>query len=379
MTVRPFARPTMAVLATLTSILTLAGCASNSTKPAEEVPVQAVSKIDHEAWASLGYRLDWQGFPYAGTIANPKITFVTPSANHVLVQETNSYVSLLEVNNGARRWSVEFGNNLTKFVGLGADPADANRIYVSAESELFTVAATTGGITTRERFDKVVNTKPVLMDGLAIFGTSIGEVLAHRPGATLKAWGYGTGSAIDTQPIAMTDGVAVVTIKGDVLFFTSSGLLQGRNMVLANVSTTPVSNGHLLAIAGLDQSLWCFDPKGNQMWRLRQSAPLTVQPTALENSVVCELPETGLTNIDFATGNVLWSNPKVRGTVVASHGGRLVVWNGSTANLVDAKRGDLLASVNLPGIVSLTPDQFDGGNLYAATAEGSIAKFRLRK
>lgn len=377
MTVRSIAP--LAPLA-LASLLALAGCGSTPSKPADKAPAaQAVAKIDHDAWASLGYRLDWQGFPFAGTIANPKITFVTPSASHVLVQESNSYVSLLEVNNGARRWSVEFGNNLTKFVGLDSDPADANRILVSAESELFIVAAQTGGITSRERFDKVVNTKPVLIDGLAIYGTSIGEVLAHRPGATLKAWGYGTGSAIDAAPTAMKDGVAVVTINGDVLFFTPSGLLQGRNMVLSNTTTNPVSSGGLLAIAGLDQSLWCFDQKGNQVWRLRQSAPLTVQPTALENSVVCELPETGLTNVDFASGNVLWSNPKVRGTVVASHNGRLVVWNGSTANLVDAKRGDVLAAVELPGVVSLTADQFDGGNLYAATAEGSIAKFRLRK
>ena len=379
MTVRSIAQSPLAPLA-LASLLALAGCGSAPSKPAATTTVaQAVAKIDHDAWASLGYRLDWQGFPFAGTIANPKITFVTPSANHVLVQETNSYVSLLEVNNGARRWSVEFGNSLTKFVGLNADQADANRIFVSAESELFIVAAQTGGITSRERFDKVVNTKPILMDGLAIYGTSNGEVLAHRPGATLKAWGYGTGSAIEAAPAVTTDGVAIVTINGDVLFFTPSGLLQGRNMILSSTSTNPVSSGGLLAIAGLDQSLWCFDQKGNQVWRLRQSAPLTVQPTALENSVVCELPETGLTNVDFASGNVLWSNPKVRGTVVASHNGRLVVWNGTAASLVDAKRGDLLTSVDLPGIVSLTADKFDGGNLYAATAEGSIAKFRLRK
>ncbi len=379
MTVRSIAQSPLAPFA-LASLLALAGCGSAPSKPAATTTVaQAVAKIDHDAWASLGYRLDWQGFPFAGTIANPKITFVTPSANHVLVQETNSYVSLLEVNNGARRWSVEFGNNLTMFVGLGADPADANRIFVASESELFTVAAQTGGLTTRERFDRVVNTRPVLMNGLGIFGAANGEVLAHRPGATLKAWGYGTGSTIDASPTAMTDGVAVLTISGDVLIFTPDGLLQGRNRILGNTSTNPVSNGPLLAIAGLDQSLWCFDLKGNQVWRLRQSAPLTVQPTALENSVVCELPETGLTNVDFASGNVLWSNPKVHGTVVASHAGRLVVWNGSTACLVDAKRGDLLTSVNLPGVVSLTPDQFDGGNLYAATAEGSIAKFRLRK
>lgn len=379
MPVRSLATSTLASL-TLAALVGLAGCASSPSKPAGvDTAPQAIAKIDHDAWSALGYRLDWQGFPFLGTVSNPSITLVTPSANHVLVQEANSNVSLMEGNNGARRWCVEFGSNLTKFVGLHGDPLDANRIFVSAESELFLVAAQTGGLTSREAFDRVVNTAPVFMGGLAIYGTSIGEVLAHRPGATLKAWGYGTGSAIDAAPAAMTDCVAIVTIKGDVLFFTPSGLLQGRNMILSSTSTDPVSNGELLAVAGLDQSLWCFDPKGNQMWRLRQSAPLTVQPTALEKSVVCELPETGLTNIDFATGNVLWSNPKVHGTVVASHAGRLVVWNGSTACLVDAKRGDLLASVNLPGIVSLTPDQFDGGNLYVATAEGSIAKFRLRK
>lgn len=356
----------------------LVGCASSSAPKVVDVAPAAPSKIDHDAWGKLGYRLDWQGFPFAGIVSNPKITFLTPSSAHVLVQEGGSHVSLLETNNGARRWCVQFGSHLTRFVGLGFDPSEPNRVYVSADSELFTVAAPTGNIVDREKFSRVVNTAPVLTNGLAIYGTSNGEVLAQRPGATLKAWGYGTEASIEAQPVLMDNAIGVVTASGGVLFFSPEGMLLGRNKILAGTSTNPVANATNMAIAGLDQSLWCFDVRGNLAWRLRQPAPLTVQPTALESFVVCELPETGLTAVDFATGKVLWSNKSVHGTVFASNKGRLLVWNGTTASVVDEKRGDLLTSVELPGIQSITTDQFDGGNLYAATSEGSVAKFRLR-
>jgi outer membrane protein assembly factor BamB len=352
------------------------GCAST---PEDKAPTsQGVSTIDHDAWGKLGYRLDWQGFPFAGTVANAKVTLLTPSATYVLVQEKNSNVSLLEPNTGARRWTVEFGNNLTKFVALNSDPTDPNHIFVSAESELFTVAASSGNIIDRARFDKVVNTAPVLTDGLAIYGTSVGEVIAHRPGTMLKAWGYGTSAAIDANPVKLADSIGVVNIRGDVLFFNAGGSIQGRNHILGTLSTNPVTNGSYLACASLDQSLWCFDARGALTWRLRRSAPLAIQPTALETAVVCELPDSGLTAVEFATGKILWSNKAVRGTVVASNKGHLLVWDGLTASILDAARGDLLTAVELPGVAQITTDQFDAGNLYAATAEGSVAKFRLR-
>lgn len=364
----------------LASILAggLVGCASTPDKRSEPIAAAVPSTIDHDAWSKLGYRLDWQGFPFAGIASNPQITFLTPSATHVLVQEKNSHVSLLEPNNGARRWSVEFGTNLTRFVALGSDPAEPNRVFVSADSELFTVAAPTGNIIDRETFDRVVNTAPVLTNGLAIYGTSNGEIIAERPGATLKAWGYGTRSVIEANPVKIGESVGVVTGGGEVLIFSADGTLLGRNHILGGTSTNPVANSTNMVIAGLDQSLWCFDLHGTLAWRLRQPEPLTVQPTALEDAVICELPEVGLAAVEIATGKLLWSNKAVHGTVVASNKNRLFVWNGTTASIVDQKRGDLLTSTTLRGIRSITTDQFDGGNLYAATAEGSVAKFRLR-
>jgi outer membrane protein assembly factor BamB len=356
----------------------LMGCASTDGSSGERGVPQVAAKIDHDAWGSLGYRLDWQGFPFAGVASNPGITFLTPSATHVLVQNKSSHVSLLETNTGARRWSVEFGSPLTRFVALGSDPAEPNRVFVSADSELFTVAAPTGNIIDREKFDRIVNTAPVLSNGLAIYGTSVGEILAHRPGATLKAWGYGTDSTIDANPVRLTDSVGFVTARGDVLLLSPDGALMGRNRILGTTSTNPVSNGAYMAVARLDQSLWCFDARGGLAWRLRQPAPLRVQPAALENLVVCELPETGLTAVEFDNGKVIWSNKTVHGTVIAANKNRLFVWDGTTASIVDAKRGDVLTSTLLPGVRFITTDQFDGGNLYAATSEGSVAKFRLR-
>lgn len=349
-----------------------------STKPPAEVRSVADLKVDYDAWARIGYRLDWVGFPFPGASPNSKPSFIDMHDDAVFIQDSNSTVSCVEASNGAVRWSNTLAGPLTKFVAVERDASSPDRVYVASESELFTLGVGNGNLVGRERFSRVVNTRPVFEGNLAIFGCSNGEVMAHMIGRNLKAWGFGAVGAIDRDPVRLGESIVFITGSGDIPMLNSGGRLAARAHVYQGVDTDPVSDGERVFIAGRDQSIWSFDAAGGLQWRHRTSVPLTVQPTAWNNVLYCEIPGEGLHAFESSSGTPVWSNKALTGTVIGSRSGNLLVWNGSTLSLVDVARGDVISAIELPGIRSLSLQSFDDGTIYAVTDKLSLAKFLPR-
>jgi outer membrane protein assembly factor BamB len=349
-------------------------------KPKDDPNAPApIPPVDHEAWSKLGYRLDWRSPGFYATKRTQRILHAAAYPDMVLVQDNESTLSYLEPSTGKIRWSSELASPLTRFVGITRDTNDSGRILVSSESELFGVSPATGTLTLREKFDRVVNTSPVTDGPIAVYGCSTGEVLAHMVGMKYRAWGQITPGAIEADPVRVGYAIGVVSQSGDVLFVSGAGAVLGKARMYRGVSTNPVSDGQRMYVASLDQSLWAFAPNGSTVWRVQTPSPLAVQPTATEKAIYCEIPGKGLTAFEPETGLVRWSSKTVRGTVISASPGRLVVWDGTTASIVEPERGDLIASATLAGVEKLVTDRFDGGALYAIGPGPIVGKFVPRK
>lgn len=335
---------------------------------------EAGPEFPHAAWQKVGYRLNWRGYPFAGTRGAPRVTELRAWSDYVIAQERSSEVSLMESTTGAVRWSTDLANPLTRFVGVTRDARDPNLVLVASESELFGLTAQTGNLLNRERFEKVVNTRPLVAGPLAIFGTSTGEVQAHLIGRSVKAWGFGTSGAIDAAPVRVGAAIGFVSQAGDVLFLSEGGAVIGRSRIYSGLANDPVANDSTMFIAGLDQSLWAIDPSGSLRWRVRHSAPLRAQPATDGPRVYCDLPGQGLTGFDAATGRQLWVAKNTGGTVVGTQGASLIVWDGEAVSLVDAVRGDVLERAEIPGVAFIRTDSFADGNLYAVGIDGTVSK-----
>lgn len=369
----------LARLVVLPATLLLVACESGPEPTSNEPPVIQAVEVDHDAWGKLGYRLDWQGFPYAGVPGKAQTTSLTPTKDIVLLQERGSTVVLVEASTGALRWSVDLTSPLTRFLDLRRDPDNPQQILVSSETELFTLAAQTGNFLRRDRFPRVVNTPPVCVAGLAIYGTTAGEIFAQQVATGLKTWGYGARAGFEAHPVKLDGAVGVVAQDGEVLLITPNGKINGRSKIFEGLGNSPVTDGKYLFIAGQDQSVWAFDEHANLVWRQRTASPLTAQPAAYQKMLLCDMPEGGLTAFESTTGKILWTNPKVHGTVIAARGGNLLAWDGTTATLVEPARGDTIASAELKDVVRLETDDFADGHLYAVTSTGSLCKFAPRK
>lgn len=344
--------------------------AKPAAKPGEYAP-----NVDHDAWAKLGYRLDWQGFPFLAGGNTARVTRIVPFDDMVLVQESSSAVALLEANTGAKRWAVDLANPITKFTGISRDPQDSARILVSSESELFGLAAQSGNLVIREKYEKVVNTAPVTIGHLAIYGCSTGEVQAHVVGRGVKAWGFDLQGSIDADPVRMGESVGAVSQAGEVVFLTDKGAVLGRNKIFQGLATNPVANDTTMYVAGLDQSVWAFDFTGALAWRYRTSVPLKDQPTLHADTLYVNVPGQGLTALNAADGHVRWISKSAAGTVIAVRNKQLIAWDGTSAYTIDPDRGDVYDKVELQNIQFIKLDAFDNGNAYAVDGRGVVSKF----
>lgn len=348
------------------------GCETTSSRNKQAV---VAPDPEADAFKALGYRLDWRGRGFVDK--NHKPLFMVPMGDVLAYQDSASSLTIINADTGQIRWTTQSASALTKFV---APVRDGRVVRCSSETELYTLSLETGSLVGRESYEKVITTSPAVAGELYIYGTAIGELLAHIKGMGIKLWGFQTTGAIEQPPIMIGSTVGSVSQSGDVVFIdASSGSIVGRTRLFAGSTTAPVTDGSQLFVASTDQSLYAIDPDGGRVtWRIRAVAPLTVQPSVVDGVVYAELPERGLCAIDADSGQVRWEKPETRGTVICARAQNLIVWDGKNAALIDAGTGDTLESVTLPNVALLSTDGAKDPIIYVTDAKGRIGKFLPR-
>ncbi|MBX3402607.1 MAG: PQQ-binding-like beta-propeller repeat protein [Phycisphaeraceae bacterium] len=374
-------RPTVAGAVLLSLVSAAGGCETDGQPAAAASPeARAASVPVHTSeYATLGYRIEWRGFPTM--FAGERVRFAEVLGDLVMVQDTAGVVSAIEVRSGERRWSDQPAQRLTKYTGM---TREGNRVIVASESEVFFYDSETGNLLDKQRLERVVNTRPMKIGEVLVFGCSDGQVLGHLTVNGFRLWGSGLDGAITADPVRFgdTDAVALVSSRGEILVTDGrTGNGMGRARIFGGPGAPLAASDSSLFIASVDHSLYAFSrDRAAQLWRHRTEEPLRRAPAFYEGRVYCDLGGPGLTAFDSGSGSILWQNKNVRGEVVAMRKGRLVVWDNatSTATLVDPARGETIESVKLDRIVHLRADQFVDGPLYAVSANGVVAKLVTR-
>ncbi|MBC7835767.1 MAG: PQQ-binding-like beta-propeller repeat protein [Phycisphaerales bacterium] len=363
------------------------------TVPPEER--EAAARIDHDAYATLGYRVQWRGFPTMTSGAVLRRLDVL--GDLVVAQDSASVVSAIETTTGRSRWSDQLGNPLTKFVG---SVRDGNRVICSSETDAFYLDADTGNLVAKHGLEMVVSTRPILAANILIYGTASGELLGLMKGTGYRVWGNSVQGGIDESPVAMltaegaenagaADVAGVVSQSGEVLLFnTTSGSGRGRAKIAGGVTVPAAASDGLLFVASLDQSIYAFDASSaNQVWRYRTDAPLHERPVYHEGRLYCHVASRGLVCFEAPTGKIIWSTKDVSGYVVGMRNGRLIVWDGpgnggrnggGTAWSLDPANGQIIEQHQLAGVSFMSVDAFVDGNLYTGTPSGVVTKFVAR-
>lgn len=365
--------------------VTLGGCTSSSSTGSTQTNAsgdgQIVARgewsIDHADWSELGYEWQWTGFPplQPGAI----IDHATAYEDILIFQGSGSTLSVLETNTGKVRWSRQVDRPSTRFQ---ESVRRGETLYTASDTELWELNLRNGNTLDRDSLGTLVNTSPLIVDNLAIFGTLSGELFAWQMENDFKLWSYKFDGPIHIPAISVnSEFIAAISDNGDLRTLETVNAHSGIAVRIAGGSDATLLTDEIgLYIASKDQSLYAFDIEdGFRFWRKRSSAPITVQHTLHEGVIYATTDDNGLSAIDSATGETLWQNDTIGGwgiTVVSSN--ELIVWSGYELLAIDKDRGDIIARIPLSDIAGIRTDSIDNGDLYVITLDGSVAKFSLR-
>lgn len=337
----------------------------------------AAFQIDHDAYAELGYRIDWRGFPAVGE--RERIRFIDMLGDALVVQETGSTVTLMEPSTGQVRWANQLAGPLTLFVG---NERILDRLYISGEPELYVLNVDTGTLLDRQKYESVVSTRPIVVGRALVYGTPEGEILAHLTSNGVKYWGFDGRDAIEFSPVQIGRAIGAVTRAGDVLFVNAeTGSLIGRNEIFRGPGAPLGAGSGLMFVASLDRSIYAFSPDGAELrWRYRTDTPLRQAPVEHDGVVYCDVPGEGLVALEAFTGNLKWRSSGVSGVVVGTRAGRLIAWDEATkrAFAIDPETGEAIARVTLEGVQDIRVKPFENGAMFVASESGVVARFRPR-
>ncbi|MEM8758454.1 MAG: PQQ-binding-like beta-propeller repeat protein [Planctomycetota bacterium] len=362
-------RWTAALALSIGALTSFSGCAGDPVITAEQ-RIEAL-RIEAAAWRAMGYRWDWKVAPTVAPGEEPRST--TASDDFVVFQESGGSLTGFSAGLGERLWVNQLGNSLAKFTGTAIV---GSQVYVTSESELFILDSTTGEMLDRQPFGQLVNTAPLISGNLVIVGTNLGELLGHFVPAGLKAWGHRMPGVFEQAPVRVGQVVGAVTTSGRVIFVDPVSRRQtGLNDIFDGPGAPLGSGDNKLFVASLDQSLYAFDPRdASRIWQHRTPDPVRGAPVFFGGVVYCSFREAGLTALDANTGDVLWSNPELRGDAVAIRNGRLMIFGDGRISQIDPQRGTILESLPLPNTRYISTDGFEDGDLYLTSDDGVIAR-----
>ncbi|MEM7754710.1 MAG: PQQ-binding-like beta-propeller repeat protein [Planctomycetota bacterium] len=409
--------PRTTVFATIAATAALAGlaaCSSSSnqaqTAPADERRTLAPDttqatdeglvtragelRINHDHWASAGYRWDWSARPRVERGGD--LERVDVSSGLLLAQDTRGTLSAIETDSGRVRWAVTPANRLVTFHGA---TVVNNMVFVFARPSLYALDADTGTFLSRQEMDVVVATKPFIEGGLAVFGTPKGEVYGHEFGDSRgellapplhkgrKAWGYQIDGAVLQQPVMVGGRIGVVSDTGTVFFVdpvTAAGVGSGRTY--GGVDAQPVTDGLRLFAASRDQSVYAFNPNGQLVWRYPTAATLRAQPVVWNRQgdpnrsvLFVDIPGEGIAAFEGPTGEKLWANADAGGTVVSIHDGTAIAVEGETVTTVDLRDGSTIERFTVRGLREVVADGVVDADVYLLGDDGYIAKLAPRR
>ena len=361
------------------SACAIGGCASTSsnTSTTQRVGADQEWNVTHADWAEIGYEWQWTGFPPLQP--NALIDHATAYDDVLVFQGSGSTLSVLESSTGKVRWSRQVDRPSTVFqesVRLG------DTLYTASDTELWELNIRNGNTLDRDSLGTLVNTSPLIVDNLAIFGTLSGELFAWQMENDFKLWSYKFDGPIHVPAISVNDDfIAAMSEKGDIRTLESMNAHSGMSVQIAGgTDATLLTDGVGLYIASKDQSLYAFDVEdGFRFWRKRSSSPITVQHTLHEGIIYATTEDTGLTAIDSATGDTLWSNKSIGGwALTVLDANELIVWSGYELLAIDIERGDVITRMPLSNIAGIRTNSVNDGDIYIITLEGSVAKFSLK-
>jgi outer membrane protein assembly factor BamB len=328
----------------------------------------------------LGYRIDHQSRTFPEEESG--IRRLSVQGDSAFVLDGRNFLTRLRRADGHRLWRIPVGDPLDDIRGITYLPDDG-LVLLLAGGHLIVLSDDTGTLLAKQELGQIASTAPVVFGPVLIYGARNGQLIWHSYQVGYQWRGYQISSSIRLDPLLVDDDVAVIASDGTVMVLdAASGSAMWEKRLLSGVEADPTAGDGLLYIAGLDQYVWALDAQtGRTAWRYLSEAPLVRAPTLIGDRLYQHIPTEGLvcfaaSPVNTPGGKVIWTTPRVQGRVIGQHGNRLLLWDAHDERLtvLNAERGAVISTIDLPGVRHLVMSHGDGEDLYAAADDGRVIR-----
>jgi outer membrane protein assembly factor BamB len=350
--------------------------------PETEIPIDletdllvGLSKV-----RELGFRVDHQvrTFPEGDS----GIKRFRVQGDSVFVLDGRNFLTRLRRADGHRLWRIPVADPLDDIYGITHLPSDG-LVLLMAGGYLMVLDEDTGSLVDKQALGQIASTAPIVYGPVLIYGARNGQLVWHSFEVGYQWRAYQISGSIRLAPLLVGDDVAIVAGDGTVMVLdAASGMAVWEKRLLSGVEAEPAAGNGLLYIAGLDQYVWALELQtGRTAWRYLSEARLACPPALVDDRLYQHIPTEGLVCFvarpsDAPSGKIIWTRPGVRGRVIGEHGNRLLLWDdhGPRVTLLDADRGSVARTIDLPGVRHLVMSEREIRDLYAAGDDGRVIR-----
>lgn len=353
------------------------GQSLDDPKAAGELERQHV--IGPDAARELNYRLDWQ---YLG--AGKNLKHLSVQGDSVYALDERNFLTRIKLDDGTRLWQVPIAESIEEVLGV---TMVEGRIYVATGGAMLVVDGANGTQIDKQKLKTIASTTAVEAGQFLIYGSRSGQVVWHSRAVGQQWRSYQVSHFIHLAPIVSEGYVVSIGAAGRIMVLNASDASQvwGAQLLDAISAAPAVGNGAVY-VAGLDQYLRAFDlSSGRGLWKVLSESQLTDSPTLIGDRVYQQIHGQGLLCFnalpqDSPGGEMLWKAADVKGNVITQRRNELFVWDSQRKRLtlVDATRGSLIKTMDLPQAAQIIVAGQNNTDIYAASNDGRIVRLTPR-
>lgn len=289
----------------------------------------------------------------------------------VAVESPGNVITALNLRDGSLAWKAILGDRSEQFYG---PMGDDRHVYVSSTRRIFKLLRRNGDIVNVYDLPLPVAMTPILVDGIAIFGSINGKLYGFDIEDGFRKWTYALKSRITSTPVLDGETVFAADDNGNYVVLTAkSGQLRWRGATYGPITADPVLDGFDIVVASEDQSLYSFQANtGNETWpAYRSEVALTQTPSVIDGVIYLVEPGLGLTAINADTGKAVWKTKNVF-QPVASAKGKVIAYVDKTLSKIDPATGSVVQTVPTREIQAIIHGT--DGSLLVVTPGGEIMR-----
>ncbi|MFZ3059459.1 MAG: PQQ-binding-like beta-propeller repeat protein [Candidatus Methanoperedens sp.] len=256
----------------------------------------------------------------------------------------------MDIKDGAMKWIYK---NATD--GYTSSPIVINNLAYagSKDGSFYAFDVQSGEPSWQILTGKVIESSPALGDGILVFGTNGGVIIAIDSVTRKEKWRYDTGTSdIISSPLIADGSVFVGSNDGNIFALaTDKGTLKWKYSTGSNVQSSPSYKERTIFVGSRDSNLYAIDARtGNLKWKTQTAGYVDSSPAISNDVVYFGSRNNFLYALDANTGKLLWRNstgqndkdyitsPAISGNMLyaVTHSGVVYAYSGAAVQAIQA-------------------------------------------